>query len=99
LKLVKCSDFERVIIFADSTAQKAFKPPSNVRVVPLGDSLSAQELRDAMVEALGSERFGFDVAVNLASGSGKEHAALISAALRLGAGIRLVGWKDGIVEI
>ena len=41
-----------------------------------------------------------DVALNLASGTGKEHMAILSALLQLGVGIRLIGvTKEGIQEI
>ncbi len=43
---------------------------------------------------------GFEVALNLASGSGKEHMAIISALIKLGVGFRLVVLtKEGIKEI
>jgi hypothetical protein len=41
-----------------------------------------------------------ETAVNIISGDGKEHMALLSALLKLGAGIRLVAYtKEGIREI
>lgn len=99
LKLVKSADFDRVIIFVDDTAKKAFKPPAHVRVVPMDGSLSHTALRDYMVSALKDEEFGMDVAVNFSSGSGKEHAALLSAVLRVGLGVRLVFWQDSVAEL
>ena len=59
---------------------------------------------DSMVEdivkQLKGRLKGFEVALNLASGSGKEHMAIISALMKLGAGFRLVVLtKEGVKEI
>lgn len=41
-----------------------------------------------------------EVAVNLVSGSGKEHMAVISALIQLGLGIRLVALaEEGVIEV
>ena len=41
-----------------------------------------------------------EVAVNLVSGEGKEHMALLSALMKLGLGIRLIALtKNGVEEI
>ena len=53
-----------------------------------------------IVKQLKGKLKGFEVALNLASGAGKEHMAIISALIRLGVGFRLVVLtKEGIKEI
>ena len=53
-----------------------------------------------VVKQLSGKLKGFEVALNLASGSGKEHMAIISALIKLGVGFRLVVLtKEGIKEI
>ncbi|MFH1650389.1 MAG: hypothetical protein ABIA93_07635 [Candidatus Woesearchaeota archaeon] len=100
LKLVKCPDFEQIILFCDEKAQKAFKAPENVRVVSFDRMLSAESMRDYFFSILKDMPFEMDVALNLSSGDGKEHMALIAAALRTGSGIRFVTWrKDSMVEV
>ena len=43
---------------------------------------------------------GIEVGLNIVSGSGKEHMALISALLKLGIGIRLVALtSNGVKEV
>jgi len=43
---------------------------------------------------------GFEVALNIVSGNGKEHMAILSALLKLGVGIRLMAvTKEGIKEL
>ena len=46
------------------------------------------------------DKVRIETAVNIISGEGKEHMALLSALLRLGVGIRFVAFtKEGIREI
>ena len=53
-----------------------------------------------IVKQLKGKLKGFEVALNLASGAGKEHMAIISALIRLGVGFRLVVLtKEGIKKI
>jgi hypothetical protein len=40
-----------------------------------------------------------DVALNIASGTGKQHAALLAAALQLGYGVRLVSFENGQLTV
>jgi len=53
-----------------------------------------------IVKQLDGKLKGLEVALNLASGTGKEHMAIISALMKLGVGFRLVVLtKEGIKEI
>jgi len=53
-----------------------------------------------IVQQLGGKLKGLEVAVNLASGTGKEHMAIVSALMRLGVGFRMVAMtKEGVKEI
>ena len=58
------------------------------------------DLKEDISSELGKKMKGTDVAVNMVSGSGKEHMALLSALLGLGMGLRFVAaTKDGIKEL
>ena len=51
-------------------------------------------------EKLGSKIKDFEVAINLISGTGKEHMAILSAVMKLGLGMRLVVLSEkGLEEI
>jgi hypothetical protein len=56
----------------------------------------------ALKKAFGNDKMvDLDIAVNITSGQGKEHTALLSALIKLGYGIRLVDIDAGgdVVEL
>ncbi len=58
------------------------------------------DLRDDIYNQLKAKVKGEEVGLNLVSGTGKEHMALMSAVLKLGVGVRLVALtKDGVKEL
>ena len=68
--------------------------------IVVNSKLSIELLIDKIKSQLEGKIKGTEVALNLASGSGKEHMALLSALLKLGVGIRLVSFtNNGIKEI
>ncbi|HLC31686.1 MAG TPA: hypothetical protein VJK51_03385 [Candidatus Nanoarchaeia archaeon] len=75
--------------------------PTNekTRVVEVDSSLPLQKLKDSIEEKLKKEIDGaFEVAVSLASGSGKEHMALLAALLSIPVGIKLIAYtKEGVI--
>ena len=51
-------------------------------------------------KSLDGKIYDLDVALNMVSGTGKEHMAILSALLKLGLGIRLMAvTKNGVVEL
>ncbi|MFH1209723.1 MAG: hypothetical protein V1663_02965 [archaeon] len=92
-------DFERVYLITNDYGKENFQKDEKTELIPLNFNLGIKELRDEIENALKDKLKG-DVAINIISGTGKEHMALISALLKLGVGIRLVALtKDGIEEI
>ena len=69
--------------------------------------LSAGQLKESsdyrsllQVESKLKDKVNGEIALNLISGTGKEHMAILSALLKLGVGIRLVALtKDGVEEL
>ena len=58
------------------------------------------ELIEDIRKSLDGKIYDLDVALNMVSGTGKEHMAILSALLKLGLGIRLMAvTKNGVVEL
>ena len=56
-------------------------------------------IRDILVNELKTKNVDvLDMAINFISGSGKEHMALLSALLKIGAGVRLVNPGESEVK-
>ena len=81
-------------------SQETFNKKDNMEFIVVNSKLSIELLIDKIKSQLEGKIKGTEVALNLASGSGKEHMALLSALLKLGVGIRLVSFtNNGIKEI
>jgi hypothetical protein len=97
--LMKYGDWEKIVLVGDDFAKKFthekpfefVKIDLNQKIKPLSEDLSAK---------LKGKFSGFEVAVFIASGSGKEHMALISSLINLPVGIKFVALtKEGIIEL
>ena len=77
-----------------------FTPEKPADFIIVDSTQGLKELRNQIGDQLKLKIKDTEVAVNLVSGTGKEHMAIISALLKLGLGIRLIALtKDGIEEI
>ncbi len=97
--LIKKGEWEKIILLGPQYASE-FKADIPFDFIEYDDSKSLTALKDFFVKKL-NEKLGdsfSDVALSIASGSGKEHIALISAIQSIPRGMRLVALtKDGIV--
>ena len=99
--LVKNGEWDKIVLIGDDYMKKfeAGKEKGAEYVfVRLSQPISL--LKDELLRALKGKLRGAEVALSIASGSGKEHMALISALLQLPVGIRFVALtKEGVVEL
>jgi hypothetical protein len=101
-QLINKSEFDEVFILTNGFGKDKFTnlPDKKIEVFAFNFEKEIIALTNDFYSALkGYIKFG-DIALNISSGSGKEHMALFSAMMKLGAGIRLVSIKDNnIIEI
>lgn len=95
--LVNRMECERVVIVQASDAP-IFPASEKCEVVTSDSSLPIVALKNSLMSGLkpllGSE---FEVAISLASGTGKEHMALLGALLAIPVGVRVVVYtKEGV---
>jgi hypothetical protein len=95
--LIKRGEWDKVVILKNHLAE-AFST-SNSQIISINSDSSLHELKKEIISkikpAIGKD---FEVALSIASGSGKEHMALISALLSIPVGIRLVAYTKNGVE-
>ncbi len=92
--------WSKIILITNEYGKENFTANKKTELIPLNLNQGLKELRDSIKEALKDKITGTEVAINLISGTGREHMALISALLKLGKGIRLFALtKEGIEEI
>ncbi len=98
-KLITSEKFERCFLLTNDFGKEHFKPLENVNLIVVDSRKPIKELVDFIKKSLDGKIPDTEVALNLASGSGKEHMALVSALLNLGLGIRLVDFEEDFLEV
>jgi hypothetical protein len=94
--VIKNHDWDNIILVGDDFAKQFTVEKDFEFVETSGGSL--MELKDEIMKKMKGKINGTEVGLSIASGSGKEHMALISALLSLPVGIRFTALtKDGLV--
>ena len=99
-QLIEKENWENVFLVTDNFGKDNFKTSKQVNFILVNNLDPINIYIDKIISQLQKKIKGIEVALNLVSGSGKEHMGIISAVLKLGFAIRLVALtKDGIKEI
>ncbi len=102
--LIENGNFTKAFLLTNEFGMENFKPKpdTNTELILINTRQGLKEMRDEMYEKL-KDKLSQDeahIALNMVSGEGKEHMALLSALLKLGVGIRQIALtKDGVEEI
>ena len=99
-RIISDGKWDRVILITNDYGNENFQKDEKTELICLDLNQGIRELRDEIEGKLRGKIKSSEVGLNVVSGTGKEHMALLSALLRLGVGIRLVALtKDGVEEI
>lgn len=99
-KLMESESWDNVLLITNEFGKEKFKPRGSVTFVVVDDRMPLKSLVDDIINKLRDNISGTEVALNMSSGTGKEHMAILSALLKLGMGIRLVALtEEGVVEV
>jgi len=93
VKLLNSQEWEKVFLVTDQFGSSNFKKKENTEFIIINPNESIELIIDHIQKQLKDKINGTEVALNLASGTGKEHMAVLSALLKLGLGIRLVTYS------
>lgn len=97
-KLMRLENWDNVFLVTNKFGLENFKPSRKADFIIVDFEASIEDIKANIIKQL-DKKLSIDTAINIASGTGKEHAALISAALALGTGIRLITIKnDKMIE-
>lgn len=93
--LIKRGEWSKIYLIKSKETESFFS--ENCEIINIDSAKSLSDLKSSIIQNLKSKVGDFEVALSLASGTGKEHMALISALLTIPVGIRLVAYtKNGI---
>jgi hypothetical protein len=97
--LIKQGEWDKIILVGDDFASK-FKCEKQYEFINVKMNQPIAILKDVLLDKLKGKLSGMEVALTIASGTGKEHMALISALLSIPVGVKFVALtKDGIIEL
>ncbi len=98
-RLIEEEEWSNVFLITNSFGKENFKS-GKASFVVIDDKKPLPELINEIKKQLEGKIAETEVALNLVSGTGKLHMAILSALLKLGLGIRLIALTyDGIKEI
>ena len=99
-KLIKEQDWKKVFLITNEFGKNKFKSEKEVEFIVVDMQKPVFDLIEEIKNGLRGKITDLEVGLNLVSGSGKEHMAVLSALLKLGVGVRLMAvTKDGIREL
>lgn len=99
-RLIKEQEWSKVFLVTDDFGKKNFKAGREAEFIDVDFQKPVSELIEDIRKGLKGKITDLEVALNLVSGTGKEHMAILSALLKLGVGIRLMAvTKEGIKEL
>ncbi len=94
--LVEKNEWDKIfVVTSEEMMDVEFK--GEVNFLLIDKNKSTEDLINHIVDSLKPNISGMEVAINLFSGSGKVHMAIMASLLKLGLGIRLV--KQGEVSV
>lgn len=96
--LIKRGDWGKIILVGDSFARNFRIEDKKIEFVQVNLSQGLKDLKKEFSEKLNGKAEGLEVALSIASGSGKEHMALISSIIDIPLGIKFTALtKDGVI--
>lgn len=99
-RVINDGDWDKVFLITNEYGKENFSADKKTELIAINMNQGLKEIRDEIMSKLKGKIKDTEVAVNLVSGGGKEHMALVSAILKLGIGIRLIALtKEGVEEI
>ena len=99
-KVISGVDWKKVYLITTEEFKSEFKSPKEVQLVVIDTKKTILEMAEDIKKALSGKVCDLEVGLNIISGEGREHMAMISALLGMGVGIRLVVLtKEGVKVI
>src|SRR3989338_3755831 len=99
-RMIQDGNYDRIFLITNDYGKENFSKDDKTELIALNLNQGLKELRDEIMNNLKGKIKDPEVGVNVISGTGREHMALVAALLKLGVGFRLVALtKDGVEEI
>ena len=99
-RLIQEQEWDNIFLISNDFGKEKFSSEKPVEFILVDARKSMADLVAEIKSGLEGKVKGTEVAINLVSGSGKEHMALLSVVMKLGLGFRLMALTgDGVKEL
>ncbi len=99
-RLIADGTWDNIVLITNEFGKENFTNEKNANLIVVDSRKPIMELVEDIKNALKANVKNKEVALNIVSGDGKEHMAIVSALMKLGIKIKLMALtKDGIQEI
>ncbi len=99
-RLMQAQPWSNVFLITDGFGKERFTSvPPNTELVVLDFNKETQDITEEIKKQLHGKVTDFEVAVNMASGNGREHMAVLEAVLEMGLNFRLVTLRNGGMDV
>lgn len=97
-KLISEQDWENIFLITNEFGKEKFNVQKPHEFIIVDSNKPVKELTEDVRKKLERKINGTEIALNIISGTGKEHTAIMGALLKLGLGIRLVTYTGKDVQ-
>ncbi|RMF55098.1 hypothetical protein D6745_03175 [Candidatus Woesearchaeota archaeon] len=98
LHLMKAEEWDKVYLITNKFGKEKFSADPKTEFIVTDFNKTVKEIADDVYRQLNGKVSGFEVALNLISGAGKEHMAIMAALIKCGLGFRIVNMGEKGVE-
>lgn len=88
-KLINNYEWKNIFLITNDFGKEKFSAKKEVKLIIIDPNKGTENMKKIIQEAL-KDKLSGDVAINMVSGSGLEHMAMLVALMNLGVGIRFV---------
>ncbi len=99
-RLIQSRSWTKIFLITDKFGQEKFlNKPQNLEFILIDGFQEINEIINNIKKQLDGKINDFEIALNFASGSGKEHMATLEAVLEMGFNFRLLTLNNNQVEV
>jgi hypothetical protein len=98
-RIIKAQEWDKVFLITNKFGQENFKPAQNTKFILINAFQEVDQIAEQIKQNLKDQIKDFEIALNLISGTGKEHTAILKAVMELGLNFRLTTIKNNQLEI
>lgn len=99
-RVIEEKEWNKIFIITNNFGKENFQHEKDIEMIEVNQRMPTESMVEEVKKNLEGKIEETEVALNIASGSGKEHMAIIAAILKLGLGFRLMSMtQDGLKEL